>query len=999
MRKTKNISIALLLALIMLLQTVTAFASKVSPIVYEVAEDGTVTSYAYVRDLGGEATNLITAVYNSDGSFATASKGEEVTDSGYLKTAVKPDEGQSVKSFLWATDDNTPYVKPGVYTDDIDINDIAITLNGMPLSAYVDEEIAFGGVYDINFYEKSLPIPEVSASSKDSQVECSVEGASLNNSVIVTFKKGARAVSENSSDFTVGDYSYTAERYTKPVEKKITLRFTQDYITSDDIVPTRTLYPFEVTSQSPYGYKKLYELADGETVKTVSLNLPTVYAQESFIVIEPKDKTTDNDALVTSSGGAITWSRPTVTAEAFDYSAYSATYGEATNSADVVSLGMAHRKLHKGDGKRVNGSATTSSDYTLPRIGGREIYEFGNDELIGCNYIVFPSSTTARQITFYLGEDAYVHVISKGAITVSDITSTGNVAWDASAAYTAGFKTRYQSPVSAFALAYLIKTGKIKADDIVTAANATIMYNPVTGEAFTVNGYRLKGCYDAVNDMIKESGASGGWGLKSPETTPFADYYTNSAYTYTNYTNKWSTDKYAVDVEGTPLVESLTQIKYGTMPDTQNVQSIAFPDKSAYFNRGGETASELTGTIESYPDGFGLEDATFISFSPDWVNGSGEYVDTYKNKDVCSDWYTFDVARDAEVIIFATHDMQFPTDDGFTEAVLGADDGINIIQLASANNYMKYRYVYTKFFDAGSTVTMKTPKSNGFYFVFVKEASEGSTDLSLKSISVDGVEIADFDPAVTEYSVNIPVYQVSAPVITTVPANAVVTNPTTFPGSATVSAFDKNGNIVEYTINYVNNDAKTTNVAANDKAVKNADGEVVRSVQLRNNLQVGVPCWNDRLTNANMTMKAVDSSLAGEDYIIGNLVWSQESLLEPISSYWAAKTGDYASELIEDWVSFDLNRSATVKVIYEIDEYHKADHIAVLTNNGFTKTTNSEGYLKPYVTSERTYTKMLSKHIDVTGDTPVTVNIPNLGATRSYACFSYVIVIDYDDYN
>ena len=293
---------------------------------------------------------------------------------------------------------------------------------------------------------------------------------------------------------------------------------------------------------------------------------------------------------------------------------------------------------------------------------------------------------------------------------------------------------------------------------------------------------------------------------------------------------------------------------------------------------------------------------------------------------------------------------------------------------------------------------MKTPKSNGFYFVFVKEASDGSTDLSLKSISVDGVEIEGFDPDVTEYNVTVPVYQISAPIITTVPANTVVTNPTTFPGSAKVSGFDKNGNVKEYTINYVCTSDKVTNLKANDKAVKDEEGNIIRSVQLQNNLQVGVPCWNDRLTNANMTMKSVDSSIAGEDYIIGNLVWSQEVLSQPISSYWAARTEGYTDELIGDWVSFELNRSATVKVLYSHDVWYKANHIAAFTNAGFAKSVNNANYLTAYCTSDIPYMNMLSKHYDVTGNTPVKVEIPNLGATRSYACYSYVIVIDYDDY-
>ena len=124
MRKLKKVSLALLLCVLMLVQSIAVFA-EVSPIVYEVNEDGSVTSYVYARGLD-KGAKLYTAVYNADGSFAFAKASANADKAGYLKTTVSKAEGQVVKSFLW-NNEYTPFGTEGEYGDGIDVNDITIT--------------------------------------------------------------------------------------------------------------------------------------------------------------------------------------------------------------------------------------------------------------------------------------------------------------------------------------------------------------------------------------------------------------------------------------------------------------------------------------------------------------------------------------------------------------------------------------------------------------------------------------------------------------------------------------------------------------------------------------------------------------------------------------------------------------------------------------------------------------------------------------------------------
>lgn len=220
MKKFKRISLALLVAIVMIAQSLSALAS-VSPIVYEIAEDGSVVSYAYARNLDNGAV-LYTAVYNSDNSMDYAVASSMADKAGYLKTMVKKEEGQYIKSFIWDKV-NAPFNKEGVYAEEINIADVNVTVNGIELKDLVSGDISFGESYGINVTDAGFTtVPVVRASSKNSMVNCDVKYNEDYTTAVVSFKTGARAVKDDSP--VIG--SFVSERYTKSVIKTITLNFT-----------------------------------------------------------------------------------------------------------------------------------------------------------------------------------------------------------------------------------------------------------------------------------------------------------------------------------------------------------------------------------------------------------------------------------------------------------------------------------------------------------------------------------------------------------------------------------------------------------------------------------------------------------------------------------------------------------------------------------------------------------------------------------------------------
>ncbi len=371
MRNIKRISLALLLCVLMLVQSIAVFA-EVSPIVYEVNEDGSVTSYVYARNLTNGA-KLYTAVYNADGSFAFATASAQADKAGYLKTTVKKEEGQTVKSFVWDKA-NTPFYTEGEYSDAIDVNDVAIAVNGNDLTSYLakDTELAFGETYDVDIKDAGFTsIPVVKATSKDSNVECSVDYNSDGTLATVTFFKGDRILSDKSATYTnASGGTFSVERYTKTISETITIRFVKTWLGQEDLIKGSPNSAIKAYSNVANHQKKTYTLAEGETVKKISLKIASIPYQGGFIVLRPTGNVADKNVLVNSDGSAISWVDDNgvwqgKSVKEFDYDTYKATeYVKTSKTAVTSNTTVATMKelLYGDNGKE--SSARTLTDRT-----------------------------------------------------------------------------------------------------------------------------------------------------------------------------------------------------------------------------------------------------------------------------------------------------------------------------------------------------------------------------------------------------------------------------------------------------------------------------------------------------------------------------------------------------------------------------------------------------------------------------------------------------------
>ncbi len=1112
MRNIKKVSLALLLVVLMLVQTVSVFAA-VSPIVYEEdAEAGTVTSYVYARGLSNGA-RLYTAVYNADGSMATAKQSAVADKAGYLKTTVAKAEGQTVRSFLWDKS-YSPFSVEGEYDKAVTAADVTITVNGINLQEFLpeDTEIAFGGSYDIDVKEAELSAtPVVRASSADPMVEYNVAYSDDASSATVTFTKGARVLSDDTKLVTnTAGATFTAERYTKDVIGTVTVNFNKTYLHDDDLVSGSPCGGIVNANTCSYHYEKDYTLADGEATKNISLFFASVPNQSTVIIIEPKDKTADKDALVADANGtAVTWSDDTGVVKTFDYVNYvPVEYGKINQS--VIATNGTHtawacRELLFGDNARQNASRyLTDRDCSA---AGYQIYGIDNaktSDLQGCNYIVFASGAKTNVTTdFYVGEDVTVHVYANEELTISDAEG----AWDTSCKTASILNKRYLNSIDTISIAWLIKEGVIREDEVTYMTNNNAWYDTngdgkrqygdattneglsylygsdrvpegyITGTA--MSAYTIKR-YDAIDYLVAASGSASGWGFDNSSSkkdipNSVLPYYYSETYKYQDYLDLW--DEWDYEAERADLVTNFNHkstISVTDMPmtvisgdnkgatanytgDVAVAEGVKFkimdffgdtitPDRTGLgLKEDGVTLSNqnATGALVSYPDGLDLEDATFICFTNGPVNDDGycfgkdsedyaanytgtkwyveekaSYHDLWINKATCYDWYSFDVTRDAEVLVFATGNVKFlDEDENYTKSILDAEDSIQIMRQMGAGTKYTTTRLYSATIPAGETVTMKTPGTGEvLYCVFVKEAQNPAIDTTLTGITVDGVSVEGFDPEVKEYSVEIADASVlTAPVVTATAnsANATVKviPATTFPGSTKIIVNHVNGGTDVYTVNHTYSGAMLTDLDLMENGVVpktmfqwaidggkltyNSEADFTATggflpLYFKNGMVSGTKCFNARDYKIEVVN---DESIYGKDVVIPSYSWIDSTMNASEAGFISA--GQTGGVSVDNWVNFTIARKATVKVFVTNGS---AQLGTKLTGQGYTKETSNNPYYfvnklnqnaSTGVWNTRSYNVMYSKTFEAG-----TVNIPNGYSTADL----YTIVIDYADY-
>lgn len=138
--------------------------------------------------------------------------------------------------------------------------------------------------------------------------------------------------------------------------------------------------------------------------------------------------------------------------------------------------------------------------------------------------------------------------------------------------------------------------------------------------------------------------------------------------------------------------------------------------------------------------------------------------------------------------------------------------------------------------------------------------------------------------------------------------------------------------------------------------------------------------------NTAVTFADVDASIEGNPYIITDDVKGSTYNSE-IASYW------YGSA--RDWISFDINSDAVIKVIAD------GDTLKNCSNYGFAKAdemTYFNGYLAEYGTVHTAYTTMYYKNVEVEPGETVTVTIPNAPTwtTQSTCKRAHVVVVDFE---
>ena len=225
--------------------------------------------------------------------------------------------------------------------------------------------------------------------------------------------------------------------------------------------------------------------------------------------------------------------------------------------------------------------------------------------------------------------------------------------------------------------------------------------------------------------------------------------------------------------------------------------------------------------------------------------GSEKDVEAFQSAEVYP-WVNFTLLRGAtvRVLLVANGKKSKLTDLGYKEEISDNANGFYNVMVGSANK--AHKYMYSKHYDAGSRVSVPNVGEGGtsVYTVVVDYDPFGyvpgedepevpdepdvpvdpeDESLLLKSLSVDGALVADFNAETNEYTVNLTAQQASAkdyPVVTyefsDSASTATLTNPTEFPGKATVTVKNTENKTNTYTVNYVLSEELinlTTNVA------------------------------------------------------------------------------------------------------------------------------------------------------------------------------------------
>ena len=551
MKKYFKLTLSLILVLAMVLQlSAVAFAANIGLINHETNELK-VTATVAVRGLSDQA-KLVTAVYRTDGSVADydVSESAENAKAAFLKTTVEKEaETDTVKSFIWNTDDKAT---PLTVAADLAVAteaDVEIYFDGVPFATAAGEALSFSkDTYTVKISDTDadgdVAIPKVTYKVKDSSIDVDVATDFEAMQSVITIGSGERIVDirtvHNANDTAGTGKDTTKSYFSRESEEVITVNYASDELLTTDFIEGGVAGTNGGTVKPKYDHVISYTNAG-----KVSFEITGLTYRSAVIVIEPKNAGADKNTVLYQDGTPITWTRDTGVVSDYDYDeAYAnnkyaepfvesrATYGmlsayqgmaesnvinpnntTVNNAESVVHTGYPIKvynkangadtavyipvcdKFHVTDNYMITGSRFTNGGVREPVCGGLAFSAI-ESAYAGCNYISIPSASMplgagiTTTFEFYVDEPVNVHVLSTAT---GIITATGDGTYTAPTAATNKHTAAYINTSDPLALAYLIKTGVMDITDAVPYGSTTSIGFTVDDTSYTfVRAYKLR---------------------------------------------------------------------------------------------------------------------------------------------------------------------------------------------------------------------------------------------------------------------------------------------------------------------------------------------------------------------------------------------------------------------------------------------------------------------------------------------------------------------------
>ena len=430
----------------------------------------------------------------------------------------------------------------------------------------------------------------------------------------------------------------------------------------------------------------------------------------------------------------------------------------------------------------------------------------------------------------------------------------------------------------------------------------------------------------------------------------------------------------------------------GYLPGGFQIGAVAYVDRA---NRVAPTYRVKATADES------LIGCDYITGAIGWYNGDTPTIKAFKS-DVCMPWINFTVARGATVNVLMyrnTHEQRFK-DYGYELTVNSNTEVGYLLTELNSGKQKPHIYKFSKHFNAGERVSIPNALDNDNTYCAVivyddygveQEAADIST--TLKSISVDGANVATFTSGQKEYTLTIDVAATAAPVVEAVTsdedATYFVTNPDTFPGQTVITVSKDGCEDTEYIITWQTSVSLVSDMAISPDYAKytynNGTKDVTATAPLpvyMESLEVGSKAFSDRDF---VTEEVNGVEYLGKPYLAMPLSWQN-------AAPW--RDGVYNGVYIADWLTFTVNRKATVRVLKDSYSTSETHHDIRLVNDyGFTHKKYTE--YKPVVVNITTnnthpdYIDELSKTVEA-GET---VTIPNIHGGQVY-----FVVFDFEGY-